>query len=79
MLFSFDPLSEVKTDLQSPRPPGQIDTNSLKKLFGELLLKFASVSAVGSQKKSPTKSRAEKLNFNFSQMKAFYINTISAQ
>ena len=30
-VISFDPLSEVKTDLQSPRPPGWIDTNSLKK------------------------------------------------
>ena len=73
MLY-FYPLSGVKTDLQSPRPPGWIDTNSLKKLFVELLIKFASVSAVGSQKKSPNKSRAGKLNLKFSQKKANLIN-----
>ena len=74
MLFSFDHLSGVKANSQSPRPPGWIDTNSQKKLFVELLIKFASVSAVGSQKKSPNKSRAGKLNLKFSQMKANFIN-----
>ena len=48
---------------------------SLKKLFVELLIKFASVSAVGSQKKSPNKSRAGKLNLKFSQIYTYIWNT----